>query len=218
MPHKPWKPRLSFWATSIAWAVVTLFTLTANSNAQEILQPYAVVKLSGDFSQAELERTINHPTFAFPTSVARYRDRLLVVSSQFDTAGSPAAVSGTQPPVVPFWVTQIRERIVTTIPLEFIWIDEGQAEVSRERYLTATELTEMLKLHPVEFIVADVGTPLKRISVDKCYEFWEREVKRHLLNPHGKVDRSRLPDEYGYLASEWSGRVEVTIVLLEKIQ
>ena len=33
----------------------------------------------------------------------------LVVSSQFDTAGSPAAVSGTQPPVVPFWVTEIRD-------------------------------------------------------------------------------------------------------------
>ena len=55
------------------------------------------------------------------------------------------------------------------------------------------------------------------ISVDKCYEFWESEVKRHLLSPHRKVDRSKLPDEYGYLASEWSGQIEVPIVLLEKI-
>ena len=77
--------------------------------AQNAPKSIAVVKLSADFSQAELERTINHPTFAFPTSVARYKNRLLVVSSQFDTAGSPAAVSGTQPPVVPFWVTQIRD-------------------------------------------------------------------------------------------------------------
>ena len=126
-------------------------------------------------------------------------------------------MSGTQPPVVPFWVTQIRERIVTTIPLEFLWTDEEQVEASRERYLTTTDLTEMLKIHPVEFIVADPGAPLKRISVDKCYEFWESEVKRHLLSPHGKVDRSKLPDEYGYLASEWSGHMEVPIVLLEKI-
>lgn len=185
--------------------------------AQNLPKSIAVVKLSSDFSQAELERTINHPTFAFPTSVARYKNRLLVVSSQFDTAGSPAAVSGTQPPVVPFWVTQIRERIVTTIPLEFIWTDEEQVEASRERYLTPTDLTEMLKIHPVEFIVADPGAPLKRISVDKCYEFWESEVKRHLLSPHGKADRSKLPDEYGYLASEWSGHIEVPIVLLEKI-
>jgi hypothetical protein len=126
-------------------------------------------------------------------------------------------VSGTEPPVVPFWVTEIRERIVTTIPLESIWTDEEQFEASRERYLTPSELTEMLKLHPVEFIVAEVGAPLKRIPVDKCYEFWEREVRRHLLNPRGKADRSRLADEYGYIASEWSGRVDVPIVLLEKI-
>ena len=65
--------------------------------------------------------------------------------------------------------------------------------------------------------LADPGAPLKRISVDKCYEFWESEVRRHLLGPHGKVDRSNMPDEYGYLASEWSGHIEVPIVLLEKI-
>jgi sugar lactone lactonase YvrE len=185
--------------------------------AQNVPKSIAVLKLSSDFSQAELERTINHPTFAFPTSVARYKNRLLVVSSQFDTVGSPAAVSGTQPPVVPFWVTEIRERIVTTIPLEFIWTDDAKVEASRERYLTSSDLTEMLKIQPVEFIVADPGAPLKRIPVDKCYEFWESEVKRHLLNPHAKVDRSQLPDEYGYLASEWLGNIEIPIVLLEKI-
>ena len=91
------------------------------------------------------------------------------------------------------------------------------SEGSRERYLTPTDLTDMLKIHPVEFIVADVGAPLKRISVDKCYEFWESEVKRHLLSPHGKVDLSTFPGEYGYHASEWSGHIEVPIVLLEKI-
>src|SRR6185295_8541661 len=144
--------------------------------AQNLPKSIAVVELSSDFSQAELKRTINHPTFAFPTSVARYKNRLLVVSSQFDTAGSPAAVSGTQPPVVPFWVTQIKDRIVTTIPLEAIWTDEEQVEASRERYLTQMDLTDMLKIHPVEFIVAEIGAPLKRISVNKCYEFWRSEV------------------------------------------
>ena len=119
--------------------------------------------------------------------------------------------------MVPFWVTEMRERIVTRIPLEFIWTDEEQIDASRERYLTVTDLTEMLKVGPVEFIVADVGAPLKRISVHKCYEFWKSEVKRHLLSPHDKVDRSKLPDEYGYFASEWSGQINVPIVLLEKI-
>jgi len=106
---------------------------------------------------------------------------------------------------------------VTKIPLESIWTDEDRIQASRERYLTPAELTEMLKTHPVELIVADVGAPLKRIPVDKCYEFWKSEVKRHLLSPHGKLDLSKLPDEYGYFASEWSGRIEAPIVLLEKI-
>jgi len=106
---------------------------------------------------------------------------------------------------------------VTKIPLQFIWTDEEQVEASRERYLTVTDLTDLLRIHPVEFIVADVGAPLKQIPVDKCYEFWKSEVKPHLLNAHGKIDLSRLPDEYGYLASEWSGQIEVPIVLLEKI-
>ena len=114
-------------------------------------------------------------------------------------------------------MTEMRERIVTRIPLEFIWTDEEQIDAPRERYLTVTDLTEMLKVGPVEFIVADVGAPLKRISVHKCYEFWKSEVKRHLLSPHDKVDRSKLPDEYGYFASEWSGQINVPIVLLEKI-
>jgi len=48
MPHKL---LLSF------WTIVTLFTLVVDGNAQETL-----------------ERTINHPTFAFPTSVARYKN------------------------------------------------------------------------------------------------------------------------------------------------
>lgn len=111
----------------------------------------------------------------------------------------------------------MRERIVTTIPLEFIWTDEEQVEASRKRYLTAADLTDMLKIHRVEFIVADIGAPLKRIPIEKCYEFWKSEVKHHLAHPHGKVDQSKLPDKYGYLASEWSGRFEVPIVLLEKI-
>ena len=111
----------------------------------------------------------------------------------------------------------MREKIVTKIPLNSIWTDEDQVDASRGRYLNSMDLLEMLKLHPVEFIVADVGAPLKRIPVDKCYDFWKSEVKRHLLGPHGKIDLSKLPDEYGYFASEWSGNVEVPIVLLEKI-
>jgi sugar lactone lactonase YvrE len=74
--------------------------------AQNIPKAVAVVKLSENFSRAALERNIPHPTFAFPTAVARHQNKLLVVSSQFDTKGSPAAVTGPNEPVLPFWVSE----------------------------------------------------------------------------------------------------------------
>lgn len=74
---------------------------------QNLPKAIAVLEFSPDFTKATLKRNIPHPTFAFPTSVARLRDRLLIVNAQFDTRGSPAAVSGNNPPVVPFWVTEI---------------------------------------------------------------------------------------------------------------
>jgi hypothetical protein len=118
---------------------------------------------------------------------------------------------------IPTVLMETWKQIVTTIPLEFLWTDEEQVEAFREKYLTSSDLTEMLKMYPVEFFVADIGTPLKRIAVHKCYEFWKSEVKSHLLNPHEKVDLSAFRGGYGYLASEWSGHIEVPIVLLEKI-
>ena len=41
MPHKPWKLFWWLWATNLAVTMVTLFTLTTDGKAQEILQPYA---------------------------------------------------------------------------------------------------------------------------------------------------------------------------------
>ena len=66
-----------------------------------------VLRLSRDYATAAVRGTITDPSFAFTTGAAAYRDRLLVVSSQFDTLGSPAAISGTVPPRLPFWVSEL---------------------------------------------------------------------------------------------------------------
>lgn len=75
--------------------------------AQNKPRSVAVLQFSPDFVRAHLARTISDPTFAFPTAVARFGNKLLIVSSQFDTKGSPAAVSGDNPPQLPFWVTEL---------------------------------------------------------------------------------------------------------------
>jgi Cu-Zn family superoxide dismutase len=59
------------------------------------------VQLSGDLTRGQLLAPITDPSFAFPTTVAEARGRLLVVNSQFNTRGTPAG------PVLPFYVSSI---------------------------------------------------------------------------------------------------------------
>jgi hypothetical protein len=107
-------------------------------------------------------------------------------------------------------------KIVTGIPLIGLWDEEGEVIASRERYLSPDQVKELLRLYPVEFIVADVGLPLKRIAVHKCYEFWKSEAQRRLVvNPEGCFDLDAFPGHYAYVASEWSGKIQTPIILLE---
>ena len=75
--------------------------------AQNTPQSVAVLDFAADYASAVKRGEITHSTFRFPTSVAKIRDRLIVVSAQFDTEGSPAAVSGDTPPKQPFWATEL---------------------------------------------------------------------------------------------------------------
>lgn len=75
----------------------------------------------------------------------------------------------------------------------------------------------MLSRFPVEFYVADVGEPLLRIDVTKCYDFWKSEVVSHVVEePDAGFRLEDFPDEYAYIASEWSGEIQTPIVLLER--
>jgi sugar lactone lactonase YvrE len=75
--------------------------------AQNTPQSVAILDFAPDYASAAKRGEITHPSFRFPTSVAKIRDRLIVVSAQFDTKGSPAAVSGDTPPKQPFWATEL---------------------------------------------------------------------------------------------------------------
>jgi sugar lactone lactonase YvrE len=75
--------------------------------AQNTPQSVSILDFTPDYASAVKRGEITHPSFRFPTSVAKIRDRLIVVSAQFDTKGSPAAVSGDNPPKQPFWATEL---------------------------------------------------------------------------------------------------------------
>jgi len=107
--------------------------------------------------------------------------------------------------------------IVTRLPVERLSDDEGDIEARRERFLSKEALREMLRRYPVEFVIADVGTPLKHVEVGRSYEFWKSEAEAHIVNdPESGFRVEDFPGKYAYVASEWSGHIQTPIVLLEK--
>lgn len=108
-------------------------------------------------------------------------------------------------------------RTVNRIPLERLWNEDGEIEVSRKCWVSTQALRAMLRMGQVQFIVADIGSPLRRIDMAKCFDFWKSEVEHHLIDDPGLgFSLDDFPGGYAYLASEWTGNHPASIVLLEK--
>lgn len=78
-------------------------TLYVVRNQQELI---VKVELARDFSSGTVVSSITDPSFAYPTTIAQARDRLLVVNSQFDKRGAGVK------PELPFTVSSV------PVPLE----------------------------------------------------------------------------------------------------
>src|SRR5690242_19873463 len=108
-------------------------------------------------------------------------------------------------------------RVVTRTPLGELWRLNCAVIGPREGWLSREDIREQLRLGPVEFVIADLGMPLKCISISDCHKFWKSEVKPHLAEPDAKARLEDFPNEYFYFASRWRDRNSRTlIVLLEK--
>ncbi len=108
------------------------------------------------------------------------------------------------------------KKIVTQLPLINLWKDKENIFAHREKYLSADDIKEVIKMYPVEFVVANAGEKLKWISYDKSFDFWKTELKPHLANIINKIDLDSFPDNYAYVASEWTREMQTPIILLEK--
>lgn len=107
-------------------------------------------------------------------------------------------------------------KIVTHIPMMSLWRDNRDIAAKRERYLTADNLRDILSIHPIEFVVADVGNVLVWMSYDQCFDFWKNEIKAHLADELTHIYLDNFPENYAYVASMWIDGTEPPIVLLEK--
>ena len=108
------------------------------------------------------------------------------------------------------------DKIITTIPLNTLWTNETEIQAQRTAYVTRNDIRLLLKETPVQFIVADVGHKLKWIDSHHCFDFWKAEATHIAENPE-RVDLGDFVDNYAYVASLWTGRQDIPIVLLEKV-
>ena len=91
------------------------------------------------------------------------------------------------------------------------------ANGTQKRDLTTTDILELIRSGRVRFVVADVGYPLKVVSLDDCYDFWKSDVKAHVCDhPETGCVLEDFPEEYFYLASEWDDGSDVPVVVLFK--
>lgn len=93
-------------------------------------------------------------------------------------------------------------RVVTRLPLAELWDDAGPVATTLAGDLTASDIREMLRSGPVRFVVANVGSPLRWVPANECFQFWKVEVQSRVARPDGTfLDDS--PGGYCYFASEW---------------
>jgi hypothetical protein len=111
----------------------------------------------------------------------------------------------------------IKDKVVTRLPLQELWTTSKTLEHRRKRKLKKDDIKGIIKTNPVEFVFADVGHKLHWTNKGECFEIWKREIEKHLIENNEKINLEDFPDNYGYLASEWTDDQALPIVLLEKL-
>jgi hypothetical protein len=110
-----------------------------------------------------------------------------------------------------------RNRVVASLPLEGLWRDDGHViSVDKLRSLKTEDVANLLRVGPVNFVVAEAGLPLRWIDSTDCYAFWKREVKGHLAEPDQKCTLDSFPDGYFYFAAEWRTKEKLPTIVVER--
>jgi phosphoglycerate dehydrogenase-like enzyme len=106
-------------------------------------------------------------------------------------------------------------KIVTRLPLQELWRDDGFKTTARLKSLTEEDIRSLLRSGTIQFVVVDVGTPPRWIQPSECFQFWKIEAQPHLALITSILDE--FPDQYCYFASQWDGGDRAApIVALEK--
>lgn len=105
------------------------------------------------------------------------------------------------------------QRIVTQLPLAELWNEMGPIASKLVRELYAEDIRELLRAGPVQFVVANVGDPLRWVPVAECFQFWKSELQGRVADPAG-ASLEEYPGVYCYFASEWEEYQGQPVVML----
>lgn len=89
--------------------------------------------------------------------------------------------------------------IVTLLPLP----NDALAPAIREGELGADDIRALLRDGPVQFVVADVGHPLRWIPVASCFSFWKEELRERTAPVDEAFRLDQFPGQHCYTAVRW---------------
>lgn len=107
-------------------------------------------------------------------------------------------------------------KIINQFPVQELWAGHRLVSTIRVCRLNVDEVENLLNLHDVRLVVAEIGKELCWIPNNARFDFWFNEVKPHLaaLTEHCTNNTPTcLPF---YLASQWHSYNGDIIVLIEK--
>ena len=107
-------------------------------------------------------------------------------------------------------------KIVTNLPLQKLWENNEAKTATRGQSLSEDSIRSLLRSGVVQFVVADVGAPLRWIPLQDCFAFWKGEVQLHLAGEE-RVILNQFPGGYCYFSSLWSDKDStIPLIVLEK--
>jgi hypothetical protein len=101
------------------------------------------------------------------------------------------------------------------MPLTELWNEHGTISKERIRWLAKSDLAELLRAGPLQFVVADFGIKLMWVPAQQRFEFW-KTVKLQIADRAKPIYREQFPKEMAYIASEWRGSAGECLILLER--
>ena len=108
------------------------------------------------------------------------------------------------------------QRIVTRTPLAELWNSDGLLDARRAEDLGEAGIERLLQ-DGSNFVVAEVGRPLRWISGSDCFAFWRAEVKCRLVAPDKDgFHLDDYPGSYCYVAAMWECASCTPVIVLEK--